>query len=206
MDHLTNQSCTDFAAALASKAPVPGGGGASALVGALGAALCSMVANYTVGKKKYAAVEEDVQAILARADELREKLLALVEEDAAAFEPLSRAYAIPKDDPSRDEVMERCLRTAAAPPMELLRLSCQAIDLHRQLLDKGSVMVLSDVGTGVIFCWSALYGAALNVKVNTRSMKDRAYAEALNREADELVSQYRKIAGEVYEAVMGRYS
>lgn len=206
MDHLTNQSCAGFAAALASKAPVPGGGGASALVGALGAALCSMVANYTIGKKKYAGVEDDVKAILARAEELREKLLALVEEDAAAFEPLSRAYAIPRDDPGRDGVMEDCLRRAAAPPMELLRLSCQGIDLHRELLDKGSVMVLSDVGTGVIFCWSALYGAWLNVKVNTRLMKDRAYAGAMNAEADELVNKYWKIADQVYEAVMGRYA
>lgn len=205
MDKLTNRSCTDFAAALASKAPVPGGGGASALVGALGAALCSMVANYTIGKKKYAAVEEDVKAILARAEELRARLLALVEEDARAFEPLSRAYAIPRDDPNRDGVMEQCLRAAAAPPMELLRLSCQAIDLHRELLDKGSTMVLSDVGTGVIFCWSALYGAALNVKVNTKSMKDRDYAEGMNREADELVNKYWKIADGVYETVMGRY-
>jgi len=206
MDTLTNRSCSEFASALASKVPVPGGGGASALVGALGAALCSMVANYTIGKQKYAAVEEDVKAILARAEELREKLLALVEEDAKAFEPLSRAYAIPKDDPTREEVMERCLRGAAAPPMELLRLSCQAIGLHRELLDKGSAMVLSDVGTGVIFCWSALYGAALNVKVNTKLMRDRAWAEALNAEVDELVNKYWKIADQVYETVMGRYS
>lgn len=206
MDHLTNRSCAEFAAALASKAPVPGGGGASALVGALGAALCSMVCNYTVGKQKYAGVEEDVKAILARAEELRERLLALVEEDARAFEPLSRAYAIPKDDPGREAIMEQCLRDAAAPPMELLRLCCQAIDLHRELLDKGSAMVLSDVGTGVIFCWGALYGAWLNVKVNTKPMKDRAYAEGINREADELVNKYWKIAEQVYEAVMGRYS
>lgn len=206
MDTLTNQSCAAFAAALASKAPVPGGGGASALVGALGAALASMVANYTIGKKKHAAVEDDVKAILAEAETLREKLLALVEEDAKAFEPLSRAYTIPKDDPTRDEVMEQCLRAAAAPPMELLRLCCQAIDLHRELLDKGSAMVLSDVGTGVIFCWSALYGAALNVKVNTKPMRDRAYAEEMNAEADELVNKYWKIADQVYEAVMGRYS
>lgn len=206
MDTLTNQTCAAFAAALASKAPVPGGGGASALVGALGAALASMVANYTIGKKKHAAVEDDVKAILAEAETLREKLLALVEEDAKAFEPLSRAYTIPKDDPTRDEVMEQCLRAAAAPPMELLRLCCQAIDLHRELLDKGSAMVLSDVGTGVIFCWSALYGAALNVKVNTKPMRDRAYAEEMNAEADELVNKYWKIAEQVYEAVMGRYS
>lgn len=94
------QSCGAFLDALASKAPVPGGGGASALAGALGAALCTMVGNYTVGKQKYAAVEEDVKALMARAEDLRARLLGLVDTDAAAFEPLSRAYAIPKEDPS----------------------------------------------------------------------------------------------------------
>ena len=201
-----NQTCGAFLDALASKAPTPGGGGASALVGALGTALCTMVGNYTVGKKKYAGVEEDVKALMAKAEDIRARLLALVDADAAAFEPLSRAYSIPKDDPRRGEIMEQCLRDAAAAPMEILRLSCEAIDLHREMLDKGSVMMLSDVGTGVIFCWSALYGAFLNVKVNTKSMADRAYAEAMNREADQLVNQYWKIAEQVYEAVMGRFS
>lgn len=206
MENLTQKSCVDFARVLASKAPVPGGGGASAMVAALGTALASMVGNYTVGKKKYAAVEEDVKALMARAEAIRTRLLELVDEDAAAFEPLSRAYAIPKDDPSREEVMEKCLRDAAAPPMEMLRLSCQAIDLHREMAEKGSVMVLSDVGTGVVFCWSALYGAALNVKVNTKSMTDRAYAEAMNAEVDALMEKYWKIADEVYESVYRRFS
>ena len=201
-----NQTCGAFLDALASKAPTPGGGGASALAGALGAALCTMVGNYTVGKKKYAEVEEDVKALMAKAEDIRARLLALVDADAAAFEPLSRAYAIPKDDPSRGEVMERCLRDAAAAPMEILHLSCEAIDLHREMLDKGSVMMLSDVGTGVVLCWSALYGACLNVKVNTKSMADRAYAEAMNDEVDGLVNQYWKIAEQVYEAVMRRFS
>ena len=201
-----NQTCGAFLDALASKAPVPGGGGASALAGAVGAALCTMVGNFTVGKKKYAAVEEDVKALMARAEDIRGRLLAQVDADAAAFEPLSRAYAIPKDDPDREKVMEQCLRDAAAAPMEILRLSCEAIDLHREMLDKGSVMMLSDVGTGAVLCWGALYGAWLNVKVNTKSMADRAYAGAMNAEADQLVNQYRKIAEQVYEAVMGRFS
>jgi len=203
---LTKLSAAAFADALAAKTPVPGGGGASALMGALGAALCSMVANYTVGKKKYAAVEEDVQAILAEAERLRARLLELVEEDAAAFEPLSRAYAIPKDDPDRGEVMEQCLRQAARPPMELLKLSCRAIELHRELLDKGSTTVLSDVATGVICCRGALYGAWINLKVNTKPMADRSYAEEMNAQADGLVDKYWKIAGQVYEEVMKRYS
>lgn len=199
------QTCQGFLDALASKAPVPGGGGASALAGALGTALCTMVGNYTVGKQKYAHVEEDVKALMAKAEDIRARLLALVDADAEAFEPLSKAYAIPKDDPNRGAVMEQCLRDAAATPMEILRLSCQAIDLHREMLDKGSVMMLSDVGTGVIFCQSALYGAALNVRVNTKSMADRAFARAMDEEADALVEQYGTIARQVYDAVMGRF-
>ncbi|MCI8421927.1 MAG: cyclodeaminase/cyclohydrolase family protein [Lawsonibacter sp.] len=203
---LTEQSVAAFTRQLAAKTPIPGGGGASALVGALGAALGSMVGRYTVGNPRYAAAEEEVTAILAQLEVLQEKLLSLVEADAAAFRPLSRAYAIPKDDPTRGEVLERCLRQAAEPPMELLRLSCQAIELHQALLDKGSAMLLSDVGTGVIFCWSALYGAWLNLKVNTKPMADRAYAEGLNAQADALVERYWKVADQVYEAVLKRYS
>ena len=204
--HTADQTCGAFLDALASKAPTPGGGGASALAGALGAALCTMVGNYTVGKKKYADVEEDVKTLMAKAEDIRARLLAQVDADAAAFEPLSRAYAIPKDDPTRGEVMEQCLRDAAAAPMAILRLCCQAIDLHREMLDKGSVMMLSDVGTGVVLCRGALYGAALNVKVNTKSMADRAYAEAMNNQVDELVNRYWKVAEQVYEAVMGRFA
>lgn len=199
-----NQTCGAFLDALASKAPTPGGGGASALVGALGTALCTMVGNYTVGKKKYAGVEEDVKALMGKAEDIRARLLALVDADAAAFEPLSRAYSIPKDDPGRGEIMEQCLRDAAAAPMEILRLSCEAIDLHREMLDKGSVMMLSDVGTGVIFCQSALYGAALNVRVNTKSMTDRTFAKAMDEETDALVEQYGTIARQVYNVVLGR--
>ena len=204
--HTAQQNCGDFLDTLASKAPTPGGGGASALVGALGAALATMVGNYTVGKRKYANVEAEVRVLMDRAEDLRARLLSLVDADAAAFEPLSRAYAIPKDDPTRGEVMERCLRDAAAAPMEILRLSCQAIDLHRAMLEKGSAMMRSDVGTGVVFCRSALHGAALNVKVNTKLMTDRACAGAMNTEVDALVKQYGAIATQVYESVMGGYA
>ncbi len=206
MDKITDLSCAGFARALASKAPVPGGGGASAVAGALGAALCSMVGSLTLGKGQYAGVENDVKSMMDRAEGLRARLLELVDGDAAAFEPLSRAYAIPKDDPCRGEVMERCLRDAAAVPMEILRLSCEGIDLHREMERKGNAMLMPDVGIGAIMCWAALYGAWLTVKVNTRSMSDREYAEELNDQADALVEKYWKMAEEVYEAVMGRYS
>ena len=204
-EKLTAQSCAAFTEALASKAAVPGGGGASALVAALGAALGGMVGALTVGKEKYAAVEAEVRDLMARADVLRQKLLACVDKDAEAFAPLAKSYAIPKDDPDRDAVMEECLRRAAAVPMEILDLSCEMITLHRQFADKGSTLAVSDAATGVVLCWSALYGAAVNVKVNTKAMKDRAYAEELNRRVDGQMEKYWKIAEQVYEDVYGRF-
>lgn len=200
------QRCGDFLDALASKAPTPGGGGASALAGALGAALASMVGGYTVGKKAYAGVEAEVRTLMERAEDLRARLLALVDEDAAAFEPLSRAYAIPKDDPGRGEVMERCLRDAAAAPMEILRLSGQAVELHRAMLEKGSAMLRSDVGVGAALCRGALYGALLNVKVNTKLMADRVCAEAMNAEADALAERYGALAEQICQSVLGGYA
>lgn len=202
---MLEKNVTEFAEVLASSAAVPGGGGASALVGALGAALGSMVGALTVGKPKYAAVEEDVKALMAKAEELRSQLLSCVEEDAVAFEPLAKAYAIPKDDPTRDETMEKCLRQAASVPLKILDLSCQMIQLHREFADKGSVLAVSDAATGVVFCWSAMYGAAVNVKVNTKPMKDRAYAEEINRHVDEMMEQYWPIAEKVYEDVYRRF-
>nr|WP_325183554.1 cyclodeaminase/cyclohydrolase family protein [uncultured Oscillibacter sp.] len=202
---MLNKSVTEFTEALASKAAVPGGGGASALVGAIGIALGDMVGELTVGKKKYADVEEDVKALMVRAQELRVKLLSCVNRDAEAFEPLSRAYGIPKDDPTRDEVMEKCLRDAAAAPLEILDLCCEAIELQREFAAKGSVLAISDAATGVVFCWSAMYGAAVNVKVNTKSMKDREYAEKINAHVDAQMEKYWPVAEKVYQDVYGRF-
>ena len=103
-----------FLETLASKAPAPGGGGAAALCGAVGIALGNMVGNLTIGKKKYADVQEDIKALNEKAEELRAEFLALIDADAAAFRPLSRAYGIPKDDPARAEVMEAALLAAVS--------------------------------------------------------------------------------------------
>lgn len=202
---MLNKNVTEFTEALASKSAVPGGGGASALVGAIGIALGDMVGELTVGKKKYADVEEDVRALMVRAQELRVKLLSCVNKDAKAFEPLSRAYGIPKDDPTRDEVMEKCLRDAAGAPLEILDLCCEAIELQKEFAAKGSVLAISDAATGVVFSLSAMYGAAVNVKVNTKSMKDRDYAEKINAHVDAQMAKYRPIAEQVYQDVYGRF-
>lgn len=194
----------EFTDVLASKAAVPGGGGASALVGAVGIALGSMVGNLTVGKKKYADVEADVLAIMDKAEGLRAELLRLVDEDAVAFEPLSKAYGIPKDDPTRETVMENALRVACGVPMDIMRTVCKAIDLHGELETMGSVLAISDVGVGVACCKAALRGASLNVFINTKTMTDRDYAEALEAEADALLADYCAKADAIFDRVVKR--
>ena len=202
---LKNASLTGFTQALGSKAAVPGGGGASALTGALGAALGAMVGELTLGKPKDAAVEAKMQALTGQAKELHAALLALVDEDAEAFRPLSRAYGIPKDDPGRAAELERCLRLAAQPPLQMVRLCCQAIELLEGFGAMGSALAVSDAAAGAALCRGALYSAAVNVKVNTKAMADRAYAGSVNDEVDRLTDEYGKRAEKVYEDIYGRY-
>lgn len=202
MDSFTKVDVTSFTEVLASKAPVPGGGGASALVGAIGAALGSMVGELTVGKKKYADVEDEVKELMAKCQELREAELKLIDGDAEVFEPLSKAYGIPKDDPTRDEVMAKVLKDACEVPMDIMRVTCKAIDLLERLGEIGSRLAISDVGVGVVDCKAALQGASLNVFINTKSMKDRELAEKLEAEADEMLTVYCAKADAIYEGVL----
>lgn len=201
MKKLTDLSCTAFAEVLASKAPVPGGGGAAALAGALGVALCSMVGNFTTGKKKYAAYEEDVQRMLAEGETLRARLLELVEADAAAFEPLSRAYAIPKEDPTRDSVLEEAALNACKAPMEMVSCCGEALLLLEEMLEKGSRLLLSDVGCGALLCKAAMESAAMNVFVNTGSLQDRAVAMGMERQVDETLEKYLPMAERIAASV-----
>ena len=202
---MVNKSVNEFCEVLASKAAVPGGGGASALAGALGAALGNMVGELTVGKKKYAEVEPIVRELMTQIQALQKALLACIEKDAAAFEPLSRAYGIPKDDPTRAEVMENCLRTAAAPPMEIMELSAQTLDLLRGFADMGSKLAISDAATGAAMSRAALFGAAMNVRVNTAAMHDREYAGKINARVDELTEKYGAIADKIFQDVYGGF-
>ena len=196
-----NTKINEFTELLASPSSVPGGGGASALVGAIGIALGDMVGELTVGKKKYADVEEDLKALMVKAQDLRERLLECVEKDAVAFEPLSKAYGIPKDEPGRDEILEKCLRDAAAAPLEIFRLSCEAIEIVAEFGKKGSKLMLSDAATGAQMLRGALYGAAVNVRVNTRLMKDREYAGSIDHEVDEKLRKYSSMSNEIFDTI-----
>ena len=195
----------EYTKMIASNAPVPGGGGASAVVGAIGIALGDMVGELTVGKKKYADVEEDIKALMVRAKDLREKFLLASEKDAVVFEPLSKAYGIPKDDPGRDEILEKCLKDAASAPMEIFELSCEAIEIVKEFGEKGSKLMISDAATGAAHLKAAMYGAAVNVKVNTRLMKDRGYAEKLDARVEEMMEKYGKMADGIFEDIWQRF-
>lgn len=207
-EKLTERTLASFADLLAAKEPVPGGGGAAAAVGALGAALCMMVGNYTKGKKKYAAYEADVQRIMREADALQKQLIELVNADAEAFEPLSEAYAIPKDHPDREKVLEQAAVQACAAPLEMVRCIAKVIDLLDEMQEKGSVMLISDVGCGALLCRAALESAAMNVFINTGSMRNRSKAEAMENEVDALLEKYipgaEKIAENIIRRIRGK--
>ena len=204
MEKMMEKPCTEFLSVLASKAAVPGGGGAAALVGAAGVALGNMVGCLTEGKKKYAAVEADIQRLNARAGELRRELEGLVEADAEAYAPLAKAYSIPKDDPARAEIMEKALDAACAVPLEILEKCAEGVALAEEYAAKGSVLAVSDAGCAALFCKAAMQAAGLNVAINTRLMADREKAAALDKKAGALLAEYGPRADAVYTQVNGQ--
>ena len=186
---------------LSSASPAPGGGGASALVGAVASALGSMVANLTSGKKKYAIYQQDFERILAQTESLTERLHGLIAKDAEAFVPLAAAYGIPKEDPTRNARLETALHTAAVPPMEMLETLAELVPILEELAQKGSRLAISDVGCAAVFCASAAKGALLNLFVNTKLMTDRAYAEGQNARAVSIETDIASRCDAVYQAV-----
>lgn len=208
MDKMTEKTCEQFLAELAGKSPVPGGGGASALVGAIGTALGNMVGSLTVGKKKYAAVEADMEGLNLRSEQLRRELEGLVTADAEVFAPLSRAYSLPRSTPEelahREAVMAEVLEQASAVPMEIMKRCADAIELVEEYAQKGSALAVSDAGCAAALCKAAMQAASLNVFINTKSMKDRARAEELNEQAQLLLEEYCARADLVFEEVAAK--
>ena len=198
---MTMESCRKFVEVLASNAPAPGGGGAAALVGAIGTALGNMVGSLTVGKKKYAAVEEEIIALKAKCDALQTELLNQVEQDEINFLPLAKAYGIPKDDPTRDAVMEEATIIACQVPMHIMELCCEAIEAIAVFAEKGSRLAVSDAGCGAVICKAALQAASLNVFINTKTLKNRDVAEELNRRANLMLNNYGQLADEIFTDV-----
>lgn len=204
MVDLIEKSCADFAAALASEAPVPGGGGAAALAGVLAASLGAMAARLSLGRKKTEEERAGLEERIARADALRQRLLSLIDWDAACFEPLSRAYSLPRDDPRRQEKLRAASLTACTAPMEMLRCCGETAELLSDLRERVSPLLLSDVGCAAVLCRGALEAAAMNVWVNTRSLKEDPEALALNAETRQILDRALPLAGAVAAAVRER--
>jgi formiminotetrahydrofolate cyclodeaminase len=204
----SKSTCADFVAALGTKSPVPGGGGASALVGALGVALGNMVASLTIGKKNYAGVEAEMLVLKDTAKRLQDELLALIQRDAEVFEPLAAAYRLPKatdaEKAHKAHVMEAALREACSVPLEIMQKCTEAIVLLETAAAKGNRLALSDAGVGAAFCKAALIGASLNVFINTKTMGDRACADRLNATADALCTEYEERAERIVSEVTKR--
>lgn len=193
----TKLPSAEFVRILAGKDPVPGGGGASALVGAIGAALGNMVGSLTVGKKKYQDVEQDIIALNEGAKAIEAALLDLVAKDAEVFAPLAAAYSNPEDK----ETMEACLLQATLVPMDIMRQCCKAIELILAYSQKGSRLAISDAGAGAAICCGALKAASLNVFINTKAMADKEKAAALNRETESMLGEYTALADDVFQNV-----
>ena len=198
---MTLASCREFVTVLASDAPAPGGGGAAALVGAIGTALGNMVGSLTVGKKKYAEVEAEIIELKAKCDALQTELLNQVEADEVNFLPLAKAYGIPKDDPNRDKIMEEATLIACSTPVKIMELCCQAIEYIAVFAAKGSRLAVSDAGCGAVCCKAALQAASLNVFINTKTLRNRDIANEMNAKALGMMDKYCAMADEIFESV-----
>lgn len=199
---MLDKTGVEFLDALSSNAPVPGGGGASAAVGAFAAALGLMVTNLTIGKKKYAEHEEEMIACRERLTELRERLVRLVDEDAQAFEPLSKAYSLPKDDPNYDAVMEKALVDASIVPLDIMETILGGMYELELLVKHGSRLAVSDVGAAALFAQAALESASLNILINAKSMKNRERAETFKDHVDYLVAEGHDLRYKIYQKTL----
>ena len=205
MDTVADMRVGEFSDVLSSKAPVPAGGGASAVAAAVGASLGQMVASLTLGKKRYADVQGRIEELIPRFEAVRDELLVLADEDAKAFEPLSRAYGLPKGTEEervhKAEVMEAALRAACEPPLKIMEKTCEAIDLVDEVSRIGTRIAISDAGAGATLLSAALKAVSLNIFINAKSMADREYAEDLLSHTQEMLDEGCKKADDAYVRV-----
>jgi len=205
---ITQRPLETFLDELASGAPTPGGGSAAAIMGAMGAALVSMVCNVTIGKKGHEAVESEMKSVRDESEKLRLRLTALVAEDVAAFDALMAAYRLPKsseDDKSRrSAAIQSSLRAATDTPLACARACAEVVALSRRAGEKGYAGVISDAGVGVLAANTALRSAALNVCINAPSLKDRAFADAATAEMEQLLDTCARESELVFELVRSR--
>ncbi|GAC1301062.1 MAG: cyclodeaminase/cyclohydrolase family protein [Steroidobacteraceae bacterium] len=205
---ITQSSVETFLDELAGGNPTPGGGSAAAIMGAMGAALVSMVCNVTIGKKGYEGVEAEIKAVLEESERVRRRLMAMVAEDIAAFDSILAAYKLPKateeDKARRAAAIQAGLRRATQTPLECARACAEVIALSRRASERGYLNVISDGGVGVLAGFTGLRSAALNVYINAPALKDRVFAEAAIAELEKLVESCAAESEAVYTLVRNK--
>ena len=199
-----------FLTGLASSAPTPGGGGAAAISGAMGAALVSMVCNLTIGKKKYAEVEGEMRDLLARSEGLRVGLTGMIAQDVAAFDAVMGAYGMAKgtedEKAARAETIQAALKEATDVPLSCCRACRAVIDLAGIAAEKGNLNVVSDAGVAVLSAYAGLRSAALNVYVNAKGIEDRAFADERLQELEGILTEAGVLSERVYGVVKAKVS
>ena len=210
MTQIKDTEVEPFIEALASQSATPGGGSAAAIIGAMGAALVSMVCNLTIGKKKYADVEGEMKELLGKAEALRMRLIGMIEDDVKAFDAVMGAYGMAKeteaDKAARDRAIQTALKQATDVPMRCCHAAREVIDLAGTAADKGNLNVISDAGVGVLAAYAALRSAALNVFTNARMITDKTFAEAKLKELNALLAGAEAATERAYGVVRGKLS
>ncbi len=208
MSEIKDQSIALFLDALASKAPTPGGGSAAAVLGAQSAALTSMVCNLTIGKPKYAEVEDEMRALLEKSEGLRARLTDMIKADVDVFDKLMACYALPKESDQqkaeRSEKIQAVLKEATEVPLACAKACAEAIELSRSAAEKGNLGVISDAGVAVMAGYAGLKSAALNVYINAGGMKDREFADAKLAELALILDGAEAASEDVYQLVKAK--
>ncbi len=193
---------------MASKASTPGGGSAAAIMGAMGAALVSMVANLTVGKKNYEEVDEEMQELLATSEKLRDELTSMIKADVDVFDQVMAAYGLAKESDEekvqRSQAIQSALKEATDVPLACARLCAEVIKICQPMAEKGNKNVISDAGVAVLAANAALRSAALNVYINIGGIKDEDFANDRRQQLESLLAGNNEMTEEVYELVKSK--
>ena len=210
MTEIKDTAIEPFLDQLASSAATPGGGSAAAILGGMGAALVSMVCNLTIGKKKYADVEDELKDVLAKAEDLRHRMTAMIQDDVQAFDTVMGAYGMPKETEeekaARSAAIQDALKMATEVPIRCCRLARDVIDLSLIASEKGNINVISDAGVAVLSAYAALRSAALNVYINAKMISDTSFVESKLSELESLLAGAEATTEKAYEIVKGKVS
>lgn len=210
MEKIKDTAVEPFLDALAGQGATPGGGSAAAIIGAMGAALVSMVCNLTIGKKKYAEVEGEMKDVLTKAEALRLRLTGMIEDDVKAFDAVMAAYGMAKETDAekvaREKAIQAALKQATEIPLRCCHAAREVIDLAAIASAKGNLNVISDAGVAVLAAYAALRSAALNVFTNARMITDKTFAEATLKELNALLAGAEGATEKAYAVVKGKLS